>query len=149
MICCLVVVDIYEVFIKSVISVFQFKGEFCYWVFWLKWCVEEDNWENMVEVKSFFVDQCYQLFKKLYVEVGDWFEVQVVWRLYENMGEIFVECKIGIDVFVLDGFFMVLYEIGYVIVGLYLQLCNVFDCFGYVNFNMCILEVGVGIGVGI
>ncbi|KAK4654427.1 Type I Iterative PKS [Podospora pseudocomata] len=148
MICCLVVADIYEVFIKSATSVPQPKGELRHWVSWLKWCVEEDNRENMVEAKSLPADQRHQLLKKLYVEAGDRPEAQAARRLHENMGEILAERKTGIDVLVPDGLLTALYETGHVIVGSYPQLRNVLDCLGHANPNMRILEVGAGTGAG-
>ncbi|KAK4173766.1 putative polyketide synthase [Triangularia setosa] len=148
MICCLVVADIYDVFIQNAASAPQPKGELRHWVSWLKWCVEEDQRENMVEARSLPTNQRHQLLQKLYTEAGDRPEAQAARRLHQNMGEILAERKTGIDVLVPDGLLTALYETGHVIVGSYPQLSNVLDCLGHANPNMRILEIGAGTGAG-
>ncbi|KAK0671960.1 putative polyketide synthase [Cercophora samala] len=148
MICCLVVADIYDVFVKNAASTPQPKGELRHWVSWLKWCVEEDQRENMVEARSLPADRRHQLLERLYAEAGDRPEAQAARRLHENMGEILAERKTGIDVLVPGGLLTALYETGHVIVGSYPQLHIVLDCLGHANPNMRILEVGAGTGAG-
>ncbi|RYP57289.1 hypothetical protein DL769_009575 [Monosporascus sp. CRB-8-3] len=147
MICCLVVADVYDTFVRNG-SVPQPKGELRHWVSWLKWCVEEDQRENMAEARSLSRDQRRQLLQKLYAEAGDRPEARAARRLHENMGEILAERKTGIDVLVPDGLLTALYETGHVIVGSYPQLFNVLDCLGHANPNLRILEVGAGTGAG-
>ncbi|RYP28272.1 hypothetical protein DL767_007292 [Monosporascus sp. MG133] len=145
MISCLVVADIYEMFVRDGNGP-QPKGELSHWLAWVRRCVEDDQRANMAEARQLSPDQRRRLLRKLYEEAGDRPEAMAAKCLHENMGEILEGRKTGIDVLVSEGLLTALYETGHVIAGSHPQLFNVLDCLGHANPNLRILEIGAGTG---
>ncbi|KAI1635391.1 polyketide synthase dehydratase-domain-containing protein [Biscogniauxia mediterranea] len=145
MIACLIVADIYEMFVRGGNGP-QPKGELSHWVSWVRRCVEEDQRTNMVKARELSTEERHQMLQMLYMEAGDRTETIAAKCLHENMSEILNERKTGIDVLVNAGVLTSLYENGHLIAGSHPQLFNVLDCLGHVNPNMRILEIGAGTG---
>ncbi|KAK8008418.1 hypothetical protein PG991_010969 [Apiospora marii] len=145
MVCCLVVMDIYERFVRDGDGP-QPKGELRHWLDWVRKCGEEDQRSNMAHARQLSPDDRQQLLQKLREQAGDKPEVEAAMRLQKNIGDILTHHNTGTDVLVPDGLLTSLYEKGHVISGAFPQLANVMDALGHVNPNMRILEVGAGTG---
>lgn len=145
MIACLIVADIYEIFIHGDNGL-QPKGELSHWISWVRRCVEEDQRANMARARELSTGERQKMLRMLYAEAGDMAEAVAARSLYENMGEILNGRKTGIDVLVNAGVLTSLYETGQLIAGSHPQLFNILDCLGHVNPNMRILEIGAGTG---
>ncbi|KAK8072648.1 hypothetical protein PG996_005996 [Apiospora saccharicola] len=145
MVCCLVVMDIYERFVRDGDGP-QPKGELRHWLDWVRKCGEEDQRSNMAHARQLSPDDRQQLLHKLRDQAGDKPEVEAAMRLQKHIGDILTHHNTGTDVLVPDGLLTRLYEAGHVISGAFPQLANVMDALGHVNPNMRILEVGAGTG---
>ena len=145
MITCLVVVDIYETFVRGGDRL-QPPGDLRHWLSWVQRIAEEDQRENVVKARQLSPDQRRQLLQKLYSKAGDNPEAKAAKRLHENMGDILYGRKTGLDVLVPDGLLTALYETGSFLIGAYPQLINVMDCLSHANPNLSILEIGAGTG---
>lgn len=145
MICCLVVADIYETFVREDRGP-RPEGELRHWVSWIRRCFEEDDRQNMIEARQLSASQRRQKLQDLYAEAGDRPEAEAARRLQANIAEILKEEKSGIDVLVPGGLLTSLYEIGHVISGSFSQLFNVMDGLAHANPNMRVLEIGAGTG---
>lgn len=145
MVCCLVVMDIYERFVRDGDGP-QPKGELRHWLDWVRKCGEEDQRSNMAHARQLSPDDRQQLLQKLREQAGDKPEVEAAMRLQKNIGDILTHHNTGTDVLIPDGLLTSLYESGHVISGAFPQLANVMDALGHANPNMRILEVGAGTG---
>ncbi|KAK8064661.1 Prosolanapyrone synthase [Apiospora phragmitis] len=145
MVCCLVVMDIYERFVRDGDGP-QPKGELRHWLDWVRKCGEEDQRPNMVHVRQLSFDERRHLLEKLREHASDTPEVEAATRLQKNIGDILTHHNAGVDVLVPGGLLTALYEVGHVHCGTLPQLANVMDSLGHANPSMRILEVGAGTG---
>ncbi|KAK7962110.1 Type I Iterative PKS [Apiospora aurea] len=145
MICCLVVMDVYERFVRDGDGP-QPKGELRHWLDWVRKCGEDDQRPNMVHARQLSFDERQHLLQKLHRRASDKPEVEAAMRLQNSIGDILTHHSTGIDVLVPGGLLTSLYEAGHLISGTFPQLANVMGSLGHANPNMRILEVGAGTG---
>ena len=145
MICSLVVFGIYEN-LKLGDKGPCPKGDIRNWLTWIKRIAEEDQRQDVIEVRKLSSEHRHKLIRKLCHEAGDSPEAKAAMLLYDNAGEILTEQRTGIDVLMTNKLLSPLYETGHVIAGSHSQLFNIMDCLGHANPNLRILEIGAGTG---
>lgn len=144
-ICCLVVFGIHGT-LKLSDRERSPKGDIRHWFSWIRSIVEEDQRQNVVEVRKMSSERRRQLLQELNNKAGDKPEAKAAMLLYDSASDILNERKSGIDVLVTNKLLTPLYEIGHVIAGSHPQLFNIMDCLGHANPNLRIIEIGGGTG---
>lgn len=149
LICCLIVADIYDRFLRSGADTHTKGEELGHWISWVRRCVEQDRRDTMAEAKQLSADQRHERLEELYRETGDTCAVRAARLIHADIDEIIHERKTGIDVLVAEeGLLSELYKSGTAVTGAWPQLEKVFDCLGHVNPNQRIVEIGAGTGSG-